>query len=211
MLVFLNDRRIRLMNHPPLFVDQSCLTASFLSTNQIRELYGFFENDSKISELIIWSEKKYKKMCKHFLSLFTRIEAAGGLVENDEGHFLFIYRFERWDLPKGKIDKKDCHSARKAAIREVKEETGLKKIRITAELPETWHIYRQKEHLILKHTSWFRMYAHTGQTLKPQHEEGILTAQWKNKEELDQIMANTYASLREMIQSSSGSQESCIG
>lgn len=33
------------------------------------------------------------------------IKAAGGLVENNKGELLFIYRNKKWDLPKGKVKK----------------------------------------------------------------------------------------------------------
>ena len=32
------------------------------------------------------------------------ITAAGGLVQNNEGAFLLIFRRGFWDLPKGKLD-----------------------------------------------------------------------------------------------------------
>ena len=41
-----------------------------------------------------------------FKSWFTNVEAAGGIVKNSEGKFLFIKRWDIWDLPKGKIETK---------------------------------------------------------------------------------------------------------
>ena len=38
-----------------------------------------------------------------FLTHFTHIEAAGGIVQNEEKELLFIFRKGKWDLPKGKI------------------------------------------------------------------------------------------------------------
>ena len=51
------------------------------------------------------------------------ITAAGGLVQNNEGAFLLIYRRGFWDLPKGKLDLGE--SIPECAVREVQEETGL--------------------------------------------------------------------------------------
>ena len=62
-----------------------------------------------------------KQLWKHFKSLFKYIKAAGGVIYNDVGEILFIERLERWDLPKGKVDKGE--SNKEAAIREVEEET----------------------------------------------------------------------------------------
>jgi len=52
------------------------------------------------------------------------IKAAGGLVKNGRGEYLFIHRLNRWDLPKGKVEPNE--KMRKAAVREVEEECGIK-------------------------------------------------------------------------------------
>src|SRR4051812_19100607 len=36
--------------------------------------------------------------------LYKPVDAAGGVVENEEGGVLMIYRRGKWDLPKGKRD-----------------------------------------------------------------------------------------------------------
>jgi 8-oxo-dGTP pyrophosphatase MutT (NUDIX family) len=51
------------------------------------------------------------------------IEAAGGLVLNERGNLLMIFRRGKWDLPKGKRDAGE--SIETCAVREVEEETGL--------------------------------------------------------------------------------------
>ena len=57
-----------------------------------------------------------------------KIIADGGLVFNEKKQLLMIFRREKWDLPKGKLDKgekiEDC------ALREVEEETGLKELKL---------------------------------------------------------------------------------
>jgi len=57
-----------------------------------------------------------------------RIEAAGGVVvdlSKNKPRYLLIHRprYDDWSLPKGKLDTGEKH--RDAALREVKEETGL--------------------------------------------------------------------------------------
>ncbi|HRG94005.1 MAG TPA: NUDIX hydrolase, partial [Chitinophagaceae bacterium] len=41
---------------------------------------------------------------KAFYKKFTLVQAGGGLVENENGEILMIFRRGKWDLPKGKLD-----------------------------------------------------------------------------------------------------------
>ncbi|QQS63451.1 MAG: NUDIX domain-containing protein [Chitinophagaceae bacterium] len=59
-----------------------------------------------------------------FFRNFKIVEAAGGIVQNENKEILFIYRRNKWDLPKGKIEKKELPE--NAAAREIEEETGIK-------------------------------------------------------------------------------------
>ncbi|MCB0664064.1 MAG: hypothetical protein KDC24_15060, partial [Saprospiraceae bacterium] len=45
------------------------------------------------------------ELFEKFSSLYKILEAAGGIVKNEAGEILFIFRRGFWDLPKGKIDK----------------------------------------------------------------------------------------------------------
>lgn len=199
MNIYLSDRRIQLIEKKPEFTGEHRLQVMFESKKQLDSVFQDFMIHPEISELTIWSEAEFDKLCRKFISLFTRIDAAGGLVENENKSLLFIYRFEHWDLPKGKIEKRKKESARKAAIREVKEETGLKSVNITGELPSTWHIYTHKQKTILKCTYWFNMLADSSQILQPQEDEGISSIKWIGRQDLDTIIPKTYASLRELI------------
>lgn len=53
------------------------------------------------------------------------IVAAGGIVINETGQVLLVHRprYDDWSFPKGKLDAGESIEA--AAIREVKEETGI--------------------------------------------------------------------------------------
>jgi len=199
MDIFFNERRIRLLDRKPFTREKKSLVVAFESKKQLDTVYRNFESHDEIPELILWSKKEFDKLCKKFFSMFTLIEAAGGLVENEEGDLLFIYRFEHWDLPKGKIEEQDMNSASAAAIREVKEETGLEQADIQVELSSTWHIYPHKNKRILKCTRWFKMHASSSHDLLPQADEGILQVKWIPKKELPAILPRTYASLRELI------------
>ncbi|MDQ3647409.1 MAG: NUDIX hydrolase [Actinomycetota bacterium] len=55
-----------------------------------------------------------------------RIEAAGGVVVAGDGRVLLVHRprYDDWTLPKGKLDRGETFE--EAALREVREETGLR-------------------------------------------------------------------------------------
>ena len=84
-------------------------------------------------------------------------------------------------------------SAHAAAIREVKEETGLQTVVIHKELAATWHIYTVKEKCILKKTQWFEMEADSGQILTPETREGIFLVKWTPTNAIHCILSHTYA------------------
>ena len=131
-----------------------------------------------------------------FRKLFRSVPAAGGAVVNQE-RLLCIYRRGSWDLPKGKID--DGESERAAALREVREETGLHQLEVTRELPTTYHTYRDgKGRRVLKPTYWFEMTT-TQERLVPEAEEDIEEARWVPLDAIDEVRAGMYASLHAIV------------
>ena len=69
-------------------------------------------------------DKDLNKLKKAFFKHFTLFVAAGGVVQNTNDEILMIFRRGKWDLPKGKLDEGE--TLEQCALREVKEETGLK-------------------------------------------------------------------------------------
>ena len=137
----------------------------------------------------------------HFKTFFHLIPAAWGVVKSSNG-FLFIFRKGKWDLPKGKIDEGE--TPEEAAVREVKEETGLKQVKIIQPLPSTWHIYFSEYNVpgskpVLKETKWFLMETHAGQKLLPEKGEGITDLRWFEKNELDFVIPNTFENLKALL------------
>ena len=65
---------------------------------------------------------------KAFWKKFMLVQAGGGLVQNGNGQYLFMLRRGKWDLPKGKLDPGE--TLEQCAVREVGEETGLKRVQV---------------------------------------------------------------------------------
>ena len=131
-----------------------------------------------------------------FRRLYRLVPAAGGAVLHDD-RLLCIYRRGSWDLPKGKIDEGE--SEREAAVREVREETGLRELSVSRVLPTTYHTYRdRKGRRVLKPTYWYEMRT-TEERLAPQIEEDIEEARWVPLRGLGEVRAGMYASLRGII------------
>lgn len=134
---------------------------------------------------------------KAFFKKFQIVPAAGGLVMNEAGNILFIFRRGKWDLPKGKLNKKE--SVESAAVREVEEETGLKGVKIKNKLLDTWHTYDESGHHILKETSWYLMDVAGEQHLVPQTEEQITSIEWADPSALKKYFSNTYHAIEDVL------------
>jgi ADP-ribose pyrophosphatase YjhB (NUDIX family) len=125
------------------------------------------------------------------------IMAAGGLIENEKGELLLIFRKKHWDLPKGKLDEGESMEA--CAVREVEEETGLKNVQIGELIDVTVHRYEENGELIKKKTSWYKMKGSSMDKLVPQTEEQIEEIKWVKPSELEPYMQNTYANIIQVI------------
>lgn len=121
-------------------------------------------------------------------------EAAGGLVFNSKNEILFIHRNDRWDLPKGHLEKKETYE--EAAIREVEEETGVKNLEIRRFIDKTYHVFKRNDKFRLKITYWYEMYTEFDGDLRPQKNEGIKKARWKNFEKSQKALLNSYENIK---------------
>ena len=122
------------------------------------------------------------------------IFASGGIVENSKKQILFIHRKGKWDLPKGKAEKNE--TIRETALREVTEETGIKRLRIRKFYTNTFHLVRNNGLYFLKETSWFLMYSDYEGKLIPQDEEGIKSVKWKNLKQVKKIKEKTFKNIK---------------
>ncbi|MGN6639274.1 MAG: NUDIX hydrolase, partial [Mucilaginibacter sp.] len=134
-----------------------------------------------------------KAYLKKVIKSNTLIEAAGGMVINPNGEYLFIYRNDKWDLPKGKIEKNE--KKRAGAIREVEEECGIMVTRLDKKICKTYHTYTIKGDVVLKRTHWYQMSYNGSAKLKPQKEEGITKVRWFKPGHIEAIVKNTFPSI----------------
>lgn len=138
-----------------------------------------------------------EKSIKTLKEDFYYIEAAGGFIKNN-GRWLCIHRFGRWDLPKGKLEKNE--SPEDASIRECEEECAVKGLEITGALHPTWHIYVYKDGYALKKTFWYLMKTDYTGELTPQLEENIDDAKWFSEAEVRSVvLKDTYFTIRDVI------------
>ena len=134
---------------------------------------------------------------KFLTSAIKEVIAAGGLVRNSKGQVLFIYRNDKWDLPKGK--RESSETLEEAAIREVMEETGIGSLEIQYKLGKTYHIFKRKGEMRLKTTHWYEMTSEDSGPFSPQLEEGITDVVWLNQEQQEVALRNSYRNIRQLF------------
>ena len=132
-----------------------------------------------------------------FFTHFIKIEAAGGIVQNEKKEILFIFRRGKWDLPKGKIENDETPEI--CAAREIEEETGVKNLILKHKIGETYHIYKENETMILKTSHWFYFISNEQQDTAAQTEEDISEVKWIHTRSIKEPMANTYQNIRDIL------------
>ena len=151
---------------------------------------------SKNSKVFLY-HKDMNKLWKGFKKKFPIVEAAGGLVKRTDNKLLFIFRNNKWDLPKGGVEKKELIID--AAKREVKEETGVGDIIVQKKISETYHIFKKGKRFRLKKTYWFKMStAYMGKTM-PQTEEGIGKTKWVSNKNIEDILNDAFENIRIIV------------
>ena len=195
--VFFNDRTVFFGDDfSRAFVKHKGLFYKYSNYIELNELIGLFDSLNQINNLYILHDN-ILMVFEEFKACFTVIEAGGGIVLNDRGEFLVIYRNGTWDLPKGKLEKGEDFQS--AALREVEEETGLHGLQVIEPLVSTYHTYHLKGKRILKKTKWSEM-RYSGEA-EPvlQAEEGITEYRWASPGNTGFIRENTYASILDVL------------
>jgi ADP-ribose pyrophosphatase YjhB (NUDIX family) len=187
--VFVNDCPILLTDNKNILTNYNIV--EFESIHVLEIVESIFQN--KIDGICIVCNS-LKECWGIFKSEFKIEEAAGGKVLNAKNEVLFIYRFNKWDLPKGKLETGE--TIKEGAIREVEEECGITNLQIENQLETTYHIFIRKNKTILKITYWFLMKTDYSGKPTPQKEEGIETVIYKSNSEIKKALENTYENIK---------------
>lgn len=194
--VFINERPL-VLSAAPIVMHQG-QSFPYQNTEQLKALVADLKAARINHNGINVYSADLQQLWAGFCSLFNIIEAAGGIVINPDGKYLFIQRLGYWDLPKGKIDRGE--TIEQAAVREVEEECGIDGLNITAPAGQTYHTYEHKGWDVLKVTHWFAMHSNFTGTLVPQTEEGISEVRWLSKADIEQmVLPKTYVSIAELV------------
>ncbi len=198
--IFLNDRVVAIVSQVPEFaVETEIIQTEGFTIGDIKNWFSEF-HQKNINAVLLHTHPE-AMMTNLFIPAFKLITAAGGVVIRDS-KLLFIFRNEKWDLPKGKIDNGE--TPEQAAIREVAEECGITGHTIVRQLPSTFHIYQSPYKndfgkWILKKTFWFEMNYSGAENGTPETGENITEIRWFGKDEIEDVLQNTYKNLEQII------------
>jgi 8-oxo-dGTP pyrophosphatase MutT (NUDIX family) len=127
-----------------------------------------------------------------------RETSAGGVVYRlEEGNALFLLikdSYQNWGFPKGHLETGE--RAEDAAVREVREETGIDDLALRGRIETIDWYFRFRGQLIHKVCHFYLM--ETAQaTTNPQHAEGITACRWVSFDEAR--AAISYANARKVL------------
>lgn len=144
-----------------------------------------------VTFLVNNQEQAFSTLKNHY----ELVEAAGGLVTKNS-HYLLIFRLNKWDLPKGKIENGETPET--SALREVKEECNIK-VKLGSKIGNTWHTYFRDNKYNLKKTHWFAMQCLDDSEMSPQKEEDIQMLKWIPENEVKIALEFSYGSIRDIF------------
>jgi 8-oxo-dGTP pyrophosphatase MutT (NUDIX family) len=142
----------------------------------------------------LWQDPDPGALFNSIAEHYECLQAAGGLVTNPADDILLMFRHNKWDLPKGKMESGE--SPEQTALRETTEETGLYNISIERKLTDTWLAYDKYGKDQLKQTHWYKMRFTGSELTIPQIEEHITDIQWIKPEHISRYLPYAYPSLR---------------
>lgn len=133
----------------------------------------------------------YNQVKAYLKDKFSIIKAAGGLIRKKD-KFLMIYRMKKWDLPKGKKERREKY--RDTAVREVEEECNIS-VKIGPKICTTWHTYTMNRKAMLKKTRWYVMDIVDDAKMRPSGEEDIEEIRWMSPKEVYHALEHSYKSI----------------
>lgn len=187
--VFVNDKPLFLTNRVEKETDFQMFLLESVDIEQL--IIKMFNNQVNKAFLYYPDEKAILKKMKEKIPV---VKAGGGLVYNDRGEVLFIFRNGKWDLPKGGTEKGE--DMEQTAMREVEEETGVKNLKIVKKLQKTYHIFKRNGQYKLKVTYWYEMKTSYTGKLQGQADEGIEKVVWLKPDEIKDVLINSYENIK---------------
>ncbi len=155
-------------------------------------LLGFLTSKVPTNLLSLFITAENYKLVKTYLkSKFKIVKAAGGVIRKKD-KFLMIYRMKKWDLPKGKKEKKEKYN--QTAVREVAEECNVS-VKLGKKICTTWHTYTMNKNAMLKKTRWYIMDLVDDSKMKPCLEEDIEEVRWMSQKEVYHALEHSYKSI----------------
>lgn len=194
-LILTTDASKYLAEHP---IAEGYIRFTGAFTRNFRLAFQHLEKPRTLGAVI--EDISPKSLQEELYQMYEPIDAGGGVVVNENGDVLMIYRRGKWDLPKGKRD--DGEAIAECALREVSEETGLHKLKLQDKICDTYHVYAQNGQQLLKCTSWYKMKGTANETLTPQKEENIEQAKWISEKDMKFVIFKSYEAIREVLQES---------
>lgn len=185
----LDETLEELLKHPDAVLVEECSTAA------INTMLHEIKKDNFHMGVLCY--ENFDQLKKAFFKHFTPIEACGGVVQNEQKELLFIYRRNKWDLPKGKLEKGETEAD--CAEREIEEETGVKDLTLKKKIGETYHTYNDYGKHFIKTTHWFYFTSNSTQDLVPQTEEDITEIKWVHTKDIREPMKDTYENIRDIL------------
>jgi 8-oxo-dGTP pyrophosphatase MutT (NUDIX family) len=124
--------------------------------------------------------------------------SAGGVVYRvHDGQPLFLLirdSYRNWGFPKGHLEENEQPDA--AALREVREETGLDALELDGEIETIDWFFRFRGRLVHKVCHFYLMHTVSAHT-KPQRAEGITACRWASFDEATRLVS--YANARDVL------------
>ena len=106
--IYYNNKPLILTDNGPAYIERHAIAKGFeFYTGAFpRNFRLAFEHLDKLRTLgVIIEDHSVTALWQELEKIYQPIDAGGGVVVNENGGVLMIYRRGKWDLPKGKLEK----------------------------------------------------------------------------------------------------------